>query len=125
MNVTKIALVAAFAAVAAGPALAQDVAKPEKVATCAACHGEDGVSRVPIYPKLAGQHRNYLVKALEEYKAGARKNAIMGGMAANLSEDDIKALALWYSSQKPVVYTVDPEAKEGEKAAPAAAEKKG
>jgi cytochrome c553 len=84
------------------------VAKPEKVATCAACHGESGVSAAPIYPNLAGQYTNYIEQALHAYKSGKRKNAIMNGQAANLSDADIKELAAWFSQQKPKLYT--PEA---------------
>ncbi len=103
------------------------VSKPEQVVVCASCHGENGVSASPIFPNLAGQHRDYIVRALTQYKSGERKNAIMGAQAKGLSTEDIKALALWFSSQKPVLYTVDPEGKEGPKPAAKApeAEKKG
>jgi cytochrome c553 len=84
------------------------VAKPEKVVTCAACHGENGVSPAPNYPNLAGQYANYIEQALHAYKSGSRKNAIMNGQAANLSDADIKELAAWFSQQKPKLYT--PEA---------------
>ncbi|MBA4285140.1 MAG: cytochrome C class I [Xanthomonadaceae bacterium] len=83
--------------------------KPAQVAVCAACHGETGVSATPMFPNLAGQHRSYLEVALKGYKSGTRKNAVMAGQAAGLSDADIKALALWYSSQKSVLYTVSPE----------------
>lgn len=83
--------------------------KPAQVGVCAACHGENGVSASPLFPNLAGQHRSYIEVALKGYKSGARKNAVMGGQAAGLSDADIKALAVWYSSQKPVLYTVSPE----------------
>jgi cytochrome c553 len=55
---------------------------PEKVALCQTCHGEDGMGIEESYPVLAGQHKSYLVQALEQYRSGARKNAIMGGFAA-------------------------------------------
>ncbi len=83
--------------------------KPAQVAVCAACHGETGVSATPLFPNLAGQHRSYIEVSLKGYKSGARKNAVMAGQAAGLSDADIKALAVWYSSQKPVLYTVSPE----------------
>lgn len=83
--------------------------KPAQVAVCAACHGENGVSASPAFPNLAGQHRSYIEVALKAYKSGARKNAVMAGQAAGLSDADIKALALWYSSQQSVLYTVAPE----------------
>lgn len=124
----KTVLAAAMLASLAAPAHAETAPKPEAVAVCASCHGENGVSASPIFPNLAGQHRDYLVHALQQYKSGERKNAIMGAQAANLSPADIKALALWFSSQKAVVYTVDPEGKEAAKAPAAKAaepEKKG
>jgi cytochrome c553 len=72
----------------------------EKAKVCEACHGLDGKSIAPIYPKLAGQHESYLVKALADYRAGRRTNPIMAPMAANLSDQDIEDLAAWYASQE-------------------------
>ena len=71
----------------------------EKAQVCAACHGQDGQSIDPSYPNLAGQHESYLVKALADYRAGRRTNAIMSPMATNLSDQDIEDLAAWYASQ--------------------------
>lgn len=105
----------AVAVIAAGSAGAAPQVKPDKVVVCATCHGENGVSASPIFPNLAGQHRNYIEKALNDYKSGARKNAIMSAQAMPLSADDVKALAAWYSQQKPVLYTPDPEPEEGAK----------
>jgi cytochrome c553 len=70
-----------------------------KAQVCEACHGPDGKSIAPIYPNLAGQHEDYLVKALADYRAGRRTNPIMAPMAANLSDQDIEDLAAWYASQ--------------------------
>ena len=70
---------------------------------CAACHGADGNSASPDFPKLAGQHRDYLSKALRDYKSGARKNAIMQGFAAALTKDDIDNLAAYYAAQPAVL----------------------
>lgn len=68
--------------------------------TCAACHGVDGNKSVaPENPILAGQHRDYLVKALSDYKSGKRSNVIMKGFAAQLSKQDIEDLAAWFASQ--------------------------
>ncbi len=95
-------VVAAVAALGTGaPAHAANVAAGQAKAkeVCAACHGADGNSQVPDYPKLAGQHRDYLAKALRDYKSGARKNPIMAGFAAALTKDDIDNLAAWFSSQ--------------------------
>lgn len=75
----------------------------EKSAACAACHGADGNSAAPDFPKLAGQHADYLVRALTDYKAGKRKNPIMMGMAAPLTKQDMADLAAYYSAQKGLV----------------------
>ena len=77
---------------------ADPAAGREKAKACAVCHGENGVSQVPDFPKLAGQHQDYLVRALNDYKSGARKNAIMAGQVANLKREDIADLAAYYSS---------------------------
>ena len=73
---------------------------------CSACHGADGtgVPQFPDYPKLAGQHRDYLVQALKQYKSGARKNPIMAGMVQTLTEDDIDDLAAYFSEQKGTLF---------------------
>ena len=73
----------------------------EKAATCAACHGADGNADTPaqsLYPRLAGQYHDYLARALHEYKSGERKNPIMAGMAAPLSEAEIDALARYFAA---------------------------
>ncbi|MDA7748844.1 cytochrome c4 [Litoricola sp.] len=70
-----------------------------KSATCAACHGADGNSAAADYPKLAGQHATYLASTLKAYRDGSRVNAIMAGMAAALSDDDIADLAAYYTTQ--------------------------
>ena len=72
----------------------------EKSVTCSACHGTDGNSETKMYPRLAGQYKNYLIHALSSYKNGDRKNAIMSGFAAGLSEQDIIDLSTYYSKQK-------------------------
>lgn len=78
-----------------------DVAKGQaSFAVCAACHGVDGNSGTPAYPKLAQQHPEYLVKQLQEYKSGKRANAIMVGFATALSEEDMKNIAFWVTSNK-------------------------
>jgi cbb3-type cytochrome c oxidase subunit III len=68
-------------------------------AVCTSCHGADGNSGAPIYPKLAQQHPEYIAKQLGEYKSGKRANAIMSGMAASLSEDDARNIAAFVSSK--------------------------
>lgn len=71
-----------------------------KSTACAACHGADGVSTIPSFPKLAGQHSDYLYQALKDYKTGKRKNPIMAGQVANLSDQDMADLAAYFSRQK-------------------------
>lgn len=77
-----------------------------KSVTCAACHGSDGNSAIPLNPKLAGQHAGYIYKQLTEYKLASqtggkegRNNAVMNGMVAALSDQDKKDLAAYFSSQ--------------------------
>ena len=83
-------------AMAAGDA----AAGKEKSATCAGCHGPDGNSVNPEWPKLAGQHAKYLVKQLAEFKDGKRSNATMAPMAAALSDQDRQDLAAYFASQQ-------------------------
>lgn len=71
-----------------------------KSATCAACHGENGVSATPSFPNLAGQYSDYLYHALKDYKSGKRKNAIMAGQVQNLSDEDLADLAAYFSKLK-------------------------
>lgn len=74
---------------------------PEEISTqvqiCTSCHGNDGLAADPSYPALAGQHASYISQALKSYRSGARKNAIMGGFASNLTDQDIEGIANWYS----------------------------
>jgi cytochrome c553 len=80
---------------------------PKAGQTCIACHGNDGVGIMPEYPNLAGQHEDYIANSLRSYKSGIRKNAIMSGMAAPLTEQDIRELARYYSSQSPALCATD------------------
>ncbi len=102
-----------IAAALVAPALTAQAAEPAKVAkpdlakgeasytaVCAACHGADGNSGSPANPKLAQQHPDYTVKQLQEFKSGKRANAIMSGMAAALSEDDMKNIAAYVGAKK-------------------------
>lgn len=91
-------LIAVCAATAALPVGAADVAKGQQLAQsqCAACHGKDYASPVdPSYPKLAGQYPDYLQKALRDYQSGARKNAIMAGIAKPLTRADIENVTVY------------------------------
>jgi cytochrome c553 len=82
------------AAFKADPAKGQTLAAP-----CLACHMADGTRGSPANPILQGQHPEYIVKQLQEFKSGKRKNAIMSGMVATLSDDDMKQLAAFYGSK--------------------------
>jgi cytochrome c553 len=72
---------------------------PEQAATCVACHGKNGVGTMDEYPNLAGQHADYVVQALNDYRLGKRKNALMQPFAQQLSQDDIRALAKFFAAQ--------------------------
>ena len=105
-NLRMLASVGAVALAlgAAGAAAADmDNAKKKVTEICQACHGMDGNSPVADNPKLAGQHPDYLAKALRDYKSGARKNPVMGAMASTLTTKDISDLAAYYGSQPSVL----------------------
>ena len=72
----------------------------EKATVCAACHGQKGISNNPLWPNLAGQKEQYLIKQIKAFKSGERKDPSMAPMVANLTEDDIKNLAAYFSSLK-------------------------
>lgn len=104
-------LAATAAHAASGPSMAltegDAEAGQQKSGTCVACHGQDGNSPTPMYPKIAGQHAGYIVDQLKAYKSGERENAVMQGMAAPLSEQDMKDLAVYYSTQEMQPGTAD------------------
>ena len=78
-----------------------------KAAACAACHGLDGNSSDPQYPKLAGQHERYIARQLALYKSGERNNAIMLGFSATLSAQDMRDIGAYFASQKVVPGVAD------------------
>ena len=101
-----IAVIALSAvAVGAGNVAAANLDAGKKFATdiCVACHGLDGNSPNPDYPKIGGQHPDYLAKALRDYQSGARNNAIMKGFATMLKEGDIEDVAAYYAKQPQAV----------------------
>ncbi|HEU0154332.1 MAG TPA: c-type cytochrome [Arenimonas sp.] len=81
-----------------------------KAAACAACHGLDGNSADPQYPKLAGQHERYIARQLSLYKSGERNNAIMLGFASTLSAQDMRDIGAYFASQKTVPGVADDSA---------------
>jgi cytochrome c553 len=103
MNAMKKPLLAALLLAATIPAFAASgdaEAGRKKSAPCAACHGANGISASPDFPNLAGQYPDYLQKALEHYKNGKRKNPIMQGQVANLSQKDMLDLSAYFASQR-------------------------
>jgi len=80
-------------------------ALPQAAQLCVSCHGQDGVAVAPIYPSLAGQHEDYLVRALNEYRHGGRKNPVMKGFTANLKDGDIAEIAAYFSKLTPSLGT--------------------
>ena len=95
--VSAMAVMAAFAM----NANAADInAGKAKAATCAACHGANGISAIPMYPNLAGQKEQYLVKQLKDFKSGTRKDPVMAPMSMPLSDADIANVAAYYASLK-------------------------
>lgn len=92
---------AGFAAVK--PAAQPSGTAPAAAATCAACHGADGVGTLPENPTLAGQHADYLVQALNDYRRGKRKNPIMGTFAAQLTKEEVAAIAAYFAKQPGLV----------------------
>ncbi len=106
MNFRASLIVVALAGVgvsAGARAANPDAGKAKAAEVCAACHGADGNSASPDFPRLAGQHRDYLEKALRDYKAGLRKNPIMQGFATALTKSDIESLAAYYAAQPAVL----------------------
>ncbi|WP_245560648.1 c-type cytochrome [Colwellia piezophila] len=71
----------------------------DKALACAACHGADGNSLVPIYPNLAGQSANYIAKQLADFKSGKRSDPVMAGMVAALTSEDMNDLAAYFAVQ--------------------------
>ncbi|HSH08219.1 MAG TPA: cytochrome c [Burkholderiales bacterium] len=100
----RVLTIAALAAFTASPAAwakgSAEAGKAKAAQVCAACHGPDGNKpSAPDQPILAGQHYDYLLQALSDYKSGKRANPIMKGFAATLSKKDMEDLAAWFSSQ--------------------------
>ncbi|MEW5709686.1 MAG: c-type cytochrome [Pseudomonadota bacterium] len=103
----------------AQPAQEGSLAQAQSIASqvCAACHGADGNSPTPANPHLAAQHARYIAKQLDNFKSGARQNAIMAGMVTTLTPEDMKTLGVYYAQQKlrPAQAKDEALAREGEK----------
>ena len=78
----------------------EDVQMIDDANSCVGCHGMDGNSIIPTFPRIAGQYEDYLYQALKSYKNGERNNAIMNGIASTLNEDQMKKLSKYYASQE-------------------------
>ena len=95
-----IAFITLLALTSATPALAGDAAAgKEKSVTCSACHGADGNSAAPTFPKLAGQGEKYLLKQMQDIRDGARPVPTMVGQVDNMSDEDLADIAAFYASQ--------------------------
>lgn len=101
---TRMSFAVLMAALAAAAGSAGAAGNPEagrqKAAACTACHGQDGNSLADMWPKLAGQVPEYIVKQLQDFKAGRRSDEQMSPQAANLSEQDMQDIAAFFSAQK-------------------------
>ena len=102
-DITDIA--AYFAGTPLAPSGKPQGTVPQAASLCTSCHGQDGVAIAPMYPSLAGQHEDYLERALQEYQKGGRNNPIMKGFAANLKDADIQAIARYFSGLTPSLHT--------------------
>ena len=103
MHSTRFATLLSLTLLSAGALAAEGGAAPGKsvedlAKPCAACHGPDGNSTNAQYPRIAGQYHDYLARAMQEYKNGERKNAIMAGFVNTLSDADIDKLARYYGA---------------------------
>ena len=111
-RLNRLAATAAALTLAAAPAAASNLvdgdpdAGQQKMTTCAACHGGNGVSANPQWPSLAGQHSKYIAQQLAWFKEGKRNNVLMNSQAMGLSDEDMDDLAAYYESQKPAVREV-------------------
>ncbi|MFA7293120.1 MAG: c-type cytochrome [Rhodocyclaceae bacterium] len=107
MKYRDLALVALFALASAG---ASAMEAEERVNTqCATCHGAQGQAASPIFPSLAGQNREYLAKQLQDFKAGRRKSETMGPQVVGLTNEEIMALAAWFSERPAKQHRVSDE----------------
>lgn len=105
----KLILAAALLAAAPAAFADGDAANGEKLfqnGPCTSCHGKDALGSADQYPMLAGQYKDYLIQALRQYKNGGRNNPIMKGMAANLTDQDIKDIAEYLSALRSPLKTI-------------------
>ena len=89
-----------FSSFKAKIATPEDVKMIDEANSCVGCHGVDGNSEVPTFPRIAGQYEDYLYQSLKSYKNGKRNNAIMNGVASTLNDDQMRKLSKYFASQK-------------------------
>jgi cytochrome c553 len=111
LRATALVVSLAFAATALASPTGNAARGKQKAAPCAACHGDGNKTLNDTYPKLAGQYPEYLSKALHEYKSGKRKNAIMGGQAQGLSDQDIADLSAYFGAQQAQIHDLSGHAR--------------
>jgi cytochrome c553 len=109
MKNLAIAALVVLGAFGTAQAAGDAAAGKNKAAVCAGCHGADGNSMVPTFPKLAGQHASYLAKQLAEFKAGGRTDPTMGPMAMPLSDQDVADVSAYFASQKVAIGSANAE----------------
>lgn len=97
----RILTTAAIALALSAPVLAAPPARPARLGLCAACHGEDGVAKIPGAPNLAGQKLDYLREALRQYRDGRRDIPVMRAATGPLTDAELDQLAQWYSALTP------------------------
>jgi cytochrome c553 len=98
-HLIRAAVVAATTLIPAAALAAGDVkAGRQKALACQTCHGMDGAAKIPEAPNLAGQSETYLVKSLQDYRGGARKNEMMSIVAESLKDQDIADLAAYFAA---------------------------
>jgi cytochrome c553 len=109
MRSTTNLLFAALLAALATPTTAADLARAEEIVQgkCFICHGVEGESSSPVFPRLAGQHAQYVARQLADYKSGKRISSTMRPMVEDLNEADFKALGAYFESRKPLKHTVE------------------
>lgn len=102
-------LAAGVLALAALPAGAADLSRAVEIVEgkCFVCHGLEGESSSPVFPRLAGQHANYVARQLADYQSGKRRNDTMKAMVADLSADDFRLLGMYFESKPTRVHKVD------------------
>ena len=101
-HINLLSIVFATTGLVSQPVFAADINMGKaKSVTCAACHGNNGISMIPVYPNLAGQKEQYLVLQIKAFRDGERKNMVMSAMASGLSDTDIINLSAYYASLDP------------------------